>query len=314
MLATFIARNYTNVLGVAECIAPLVACSFTLIKYLFLLINSEEIFDMIKEIKELNGKWKNTKLYSEIEKFNALDRRLMKVMEGFCIASIISYILPPMINHIYISFILNEENYDMPYKTDYFYDIFKYRAYEMTFFIQACLGVYAATLHVLVDTLFFGLCMNVCAHLKIIRQTMNERSLKETVSYHNRIFDLIAKMNKVFSAILFGEYAFLSLLLGVNGFLIVMTNDISIRTACCIHGTTGVIELLIYSYSGQKIIDYGQEICDDCYEIDKNYLIVMLRTKHKLRLYSLMYDACLPTVTLIMNRVMAMITLLRSLA
>ena len=154
--------------------------------------------------------------------------------------------------------------------------------------------------------------MNICAHLKIIRLVMNERGLKETVNHHNQVLDLVKRFNKLFDEIMFGEYAVKSVVLCVVGFLIVMTDDVFVLTICFFHGMAGVIELLIYSYGGQKIMDYGEEICDECYEIDKNYLIIMLRTKDQLRLYSLMYVANLPTVTLIMNRAMAMITLLQS--
>lgn len=154
--------------------------------------------------------------------------------------------------------------------------------------------------------------MNICAHLKIIRLAMNERDLKETVDHHNQIIDIVAKLNKLFNIILFTEYAVKSVILCVLGFLIFMSDDPVIVSVSMSHGLAGVIELMIFSYGGQKIMDYAEEICVECYEIDKNYLIVMLRTKYKLRLYSLMYDACLPTVTLIMNRTLALITLLKS--
>lgn len=56
MLATFIFKNYSNILLVAECIAPLFTYISMILKYLFLLSNLQEIFELIKEIKDLNGK------------------------------------------------------------------------------------------------------------------------------------------------------------------------------------------------------------------------------------------------------------------
>lgn len=58
MLGTFMTRNYLNVMEVAECIAPFVSCTFTLIKFAFLITHAQGIFDMIKEIKKMNGKCK----------------------------------------------------------------------------------------------------------------------------------------------------------------------------------------------------------------------------------------------------------------
>jgi hypothetical protein len=154
--------------------------------------------------------------------------------------------------------------------------------------------------------------MNICAHLKIVKLIINEQQLKEVVIYHNQVLDLINKFNKIFNQIIFGEYTVKSVPLCVVGYLIVMSDDIFIITVCIVHGMAGIIELLIFSYGGQKIMDYGEEICDECYEIDKNYLIIMMMTKYKLRMYSLIHDACLSTVTLILNRAMALITLLKS--
>ena len=156
--------------------------------------------------------------------------------------------------------------------------------------------------------------MNICAQLKIIRLTLTERDLKKIVDHHNQILDLVAKFNIVFKPILFGEYAVISVTFAVCGFLIVMSDDVYVIFICIFIGMAGLLEVMIFSYGGQKIMDYAEEVCEDCYEIDRNYLIVMMRIKNQLRLYSLMYDANLETVTLIMNRAMAMITLLKSFA
>ena len=56
MIISFVAKNVNNVLEVTECIAPLVSCVFMVIKYAFLLICSDKIYEMIKEIEEMNGK------------------------------------------------------------------------------------------------------------------------------------------------------------------------------------------------------------------------------------------------------------------
>jgi len=54
MVVSFVANNFNNVLEIAECIAPLVSSVFMLIKYVFLLICTDNFFNMIKEIEEMN--------------------------------------------------------------------------------------------------------------------------------------------------------------------------------------------------------------------------------------------------------------------
>ena len=155
--------------------------------------------------------------------------------------------------------------------------------------------------------------MNICAHLKIIRQVINERSLQETVDHHNQIFEIVTKFNDIYKFIIFGEYAFISVTLAVNYFLFLVSNDNSTIFVCILFGVSAVNEVLIYSYGGQKIMDFAEEICDDCYEINKDYLFIMMRTRHQLKLSALLYVANLETVTLIMNRAMAVIALLQSM-
>lgn len=58
MLVTFMGRNYSNIMEVAECIAPLVTCTFAFIKYVFLMTHSGGVFDILKEVKEINKKCK----------------------------------------------------------------------------------------------------------------------------------------------------------------------------------------------------------------------------------------------------------------
>jgi hypothetical protein len=69
-------------------------------------------------------------------------------MEGLGFGSLLGYLVPPVMNRIYNSIILNQQSYDMPFKTDYFYDISQFGAYEVTLFIEVCLCFYGTLLHV----------------------------------------------------------------------------------------------------------------------------------------------------------------------
>lgn len=54
MVVSFASKNVDNVLEIAECIAPLVSAVFMVIKFAYLLICSDKIYKMIKEIEAMN--------------------------------------------------------------------------------------------------------------------------------------------------------------------------------------------------------------------------------------------------------------------
>lgn len=152
--------------------------------------------------------------------------------------------------------------------------------------------------------------MNICAHLKILRMSIHELEVIKFVEYHQEIIDMAMKLNTLFKFIIFQEYLLFSVLLCVLSFPIVYNEDISKSIPLFFHAIAGIIDLLIYSYGGQKVMDLAAEIGDDCYDIKK--LIIIIRTKHKLKIESMFYHASLPTFDLMIGRTMSLITLLKS--
>ena len=79
------------------------------------------------------------------------------------------------------------------------------------------------------------------------------------------------------------------------------------------HVIIASLELLIYSYGGQKVMDSSMAVCDDVYEIDKNYLFIMMRSQMAVEMKSGFFHACLPIYMILIKRTMSLITLLQSL-
>jgi hypothetical protein len=152
--------------------------------------------------------------------------------------------------------------------------------------------------------------MNICAHLKILRTSINELEVVKFVEYHQNIIDMAMKLNTLFKFIIFQEYLLLSVLLCVLAFPIAYNDDIIKSIPFFMHAIAGIIDLLIYSYGGQKIMDLAGDICDDCY--DANKLIVIIRSQHKLKIKSMCYHASMATFDLMIRRAMRLITLLKS--
>lgn len=154
--------------------------------------------------------------------------------------------------------------------------------------------------------------MNICAHFEVLKKVSNEMELKDFVEYHLKLLDITPRVNYFFRVVVFQEFAVLSLLLGVIAFRIVISKSVTESIPVYFHGIACVTTLLVYAYSGQRIMDSAGEVCRDCYVIDKNYTIIMMRTKKQLKIESSMFHASLPAFTLIMNRTMSLFTLLKS--
>ena len=136
--------------------------------------------------------------------------------------------------------------------------------------------------------------------------------LREFVSYHQKIIDMASKLNKLFKIVIFFEFLFLSILLCVTAFQVVKSNDLMRIVIAFFHGMAAFLDLLIYSYGGQQIMDYSGEVFDDCKIIDEVYVFIALRTQKKMKINSMSFHASLPTFTTIMNRTMSLIALLQS--
>lgn len=136
--------------------------------------------------------------------------------------------------------------------------------------------------------------------------------LEEAVDYHSILLNMSHKLNKLYSFIIFQEFSLLSFLLCLTAFHVVMGNNLFKRGAVFFHGIAALIDLFIYSYGGQKISDCTKEVCDDCYNLHKNYMIIMLRSQKELKIKSMIYHASLPEFTKILNKTISLIAMLQS--
>ena len=78
------------------------------------------------------------------------------------------------------------------------------------------------------------------------------------------------------------------------------------------HTTNSLIDMLIYSYGGQILMDSAKSVCDENERIDKNYVFLLMRAQSEIKIDTGFFSATLPTFCTILNRVMSLITLLQS--
>ncbi|CAG9801718.1 unnamed protein product [Chironomus riparius] len=282
-------------------------------KLLFFLTYMKDIFGIIHQVKELNLIWILKGQKVPIENANKLDRTVFLLMFGPCLIAVVSYNVLPMVRNTVVCLVFGEPfPFLLVFDVNFFYDTRKVPAYTLTYLIQ-CYNCYlTAFLNLLIDTTFFGICMNICAHFEILKIVIHDLEVKEFVEYHQKVLNLAKHINRLFNPIIFGEYLVLSVLFCVLALEAGLSENFFDFIPILFHGIASLLDLMIYSYGGQKIMDCASEICKDCYNVDSNYLIIMLRTKRELKIESMMYHAALPMCSLIMGRTMSLITLMKS--
>lgn len=136
--------------------------------------------------------------------------------------------------------------------------------------------------------------------------------LKEFVNFHRDLIEMTTKLNKIYSIATFLQFLLFSLLLCVTAFEVFMGNDFAKMIIASIHVSAVLVDLLIYSYGGQSVMDCSKELCDDCYKLDMNYTVIMIMAHRGLKIESLVFHASLPTFSIVLSRTMSLITLFRS--
>jgi odorant receptor len=167
-------------------------------------------------------------------------------------------------------------------------------------------------LQVGVDSLFFGLCLNICAQFDILRESF-DGDKKKFIENHLKLLDLVKELNRFYKPIVFAQYFISSMLLCVIGFQILMHANYLDRVEDLMFGVAIIIQLFIYSYGGQLIVDKSLSVADGFYELEKDFILIIQRAQKQSIIEAGFYKASLPLFTSIMNSAASLITLLKSL-
>ncbi|CAO1423916.1 unnamed protein product [Diamesa serratosioi] len=194
-------------------------------------------------------------------------------------------------------------------KSAFLYDISVFPNYEITYFIF-CLATYAT---VAVDTLFFGFCLNICAHFNIIRSLTFADNLnyRGFVKYHQEILELCSCLNGIYFPVIFTQFLVSSVLLCVIGFQLVMAPDFFKILVLFAFSCAILIQLFVYAYGGTLIMEESSSVAENIYQ--KELLFCIPRAYKNCCIKSGFYTASLPTFTKILSSAGSYITLLQSL-
>ena len=162
------------------------------------------------------------------------------------------------------------------------------------------------------DITFLGHCLYLHTHFEILRKTIDSTELKEFVNYHREVMELAQKVKKFYKILIFMKFTLITIILCVACFELTSIDEFGQQIRAFFHIIVASLELLIYSYGGQKVMDSSMSICDEVYKLDKNYLFIMMRTQMPIQMKSGFFHACLPIYMILIKRTMSLITLLKS--
>jgi hypothetical protein len=126
------------------------------------------------------------------------------------------------------------------------------------------------------------------------------------------LLDLVANLNEIFSPIIFTQFLVNAIMICVIGFEIVMAESFIGKIFPAIFGTAVVIQLFIYAFGGQLVIDKSDAVGKDLYENDRDFLIINARPLKQTKVASPFFSVDLPTFVSIMNSAWSLIATLQN--
>jgi gustatory receptor len=152
--------------------------------------------------------------------------------------------------------------------------------------------------------------LEICAHFEILYRFDYEK--KEFIEEHQKVIDLASDLNMLIKPIVFTQHLVSSLLLCVIGFQLVMLHDLYKRLAAFFFGLAAMIQLLMYSFGGQQIMDKSLNVSSKMYNLDKDYRMIIMRSHRVCKIRAGIFEASLPTYRTMISNAGSLMTILKS--
>jgi hypothetical protein len=123
---------------------------------------------------------------------------------------------------------------------------------------------------------------------------------------------LTEKLNETFGAVVFTQFFLSAVHLCVLGFQLVMYDNIPERIGPATFALTIIIQLFIYSYGGQIVLNASEKAAENLYQLDRGINIISARTKKPTPIKAIFFKADLPAFVSVMNATGSLITVLKS--
>lgn len=147
------------------------------------------------------------------------DRRLFYVLSYSGHATILIYLFYPLIYGVYEYYTNNLVIKLFPLPGEYFMDVYQSPYYEIVYIWLIYCFFYDLYSSVGIDTLFYGIVCNICAHFKIVRNRFermdlnkidprhgifiaDEKELIKIINYHEKMIEISERLRKFLQPII----------------------------------------------------------------------------------------------------------------
>jgi hypothetical protein len=127
-----------------------------------------------------------------------------------------------------------------------------------------------------------------------------------------QLLKLSEELNQTYKQIIFLQFMNISTLLCVLGFQVVIVDSVTGRIVPAIFGLTMLIQLLVYAFGGQLVLDKSKTVAENLYKIDRDMILMIARPLKPVVMKSGFFKADLPTFVSIINAAGSLITMLKS--
>lgn len=136
---------------------------------------------------------------------------------------------------------------------------------------------------------------------------------KNFIEEHQKVLDSAKALNNLFKPVVLIQFFATSTLLCVQGFQLIMLDNVFNKIVALIGGVTIITQLFVYSYGGHLIMDTSSSVADLLYEVKKENVMIIQRAQRPALIEVGFFKANLIAFTSVLSSTASLITLLKSL-
>lgn len=160
-----------------------------------------------------------------------------------------------------------------------------------------------------IDTFFLGCCLHISVFFEILKESFaGPRNV--FIENHQSILNLVADLETFYKPIIFVQFFTCSFRLCVIIFHAMFTDESAIKHFIIIF--MNVLQLFVFCYGGQIVMDKSRAVGEDMYDLDKDLLIIIARTQKGSKIKSGIYEANFHLLNLILNSALSLMMVLRT--
>jgi hypothetical protein len=162
------------------------------------------------------------------------------------------------------------------------------------------------------DSFFLICCFNIGAHFEHLREQVHETEKVEFIKRHQEILGLSHELNDIFRPVIFVEFLTISIVFCGVGVSFAMSRDFIDQLMLMCYANAMLVQLFFYCYGGQYLIDRAASVCDDVYEADRDFKLIIMRAKKGVKMEAPFFRATLEQLASVLNTTWALISVIRS--